>query len=414
MKHIQNSAAFWSETWGLTLQALRVHKARAALAMLGVIIGSSCIVLVVTVALTGRKYVLSQIEGIGANLVYAYAVAPNGPESLPRGDLITPGDLQAIREGIPNDLVNAAGANSVFMTATANGQQRDVSFVGVTQGFRQIRHLQILRGSYFVQDDFTSTSKICLLTKALADRLFPHQNPVGQTVHVGEMDLTIIGVFRESEATLGASEIMPETVLVPFSLLRYYSGTDYFQNLYAQASTADKVPQVTQQVRSILRMRHRAGAQYSVQNLAGVLETARDIARALTWILIAIALIALTISGIGIMNIMLVTVSERTREIGILKAIGATREAILYQFLLEAFTISGVGAVLGIAIAVFIRELVNFFIGVFPDVGNITLPISWVSVALAFVVSCATGLIFGYLPANRAARLQPIESLRHE
>ncbi|MGH6877765.1 MAG: ABC transporter permease, partial [Rhizomicrobium sp.] len=127
-----------------------------------------------------------------------------------------------------------------------------------------------------------------------------------------------------------------------------------------------------------------------------------------------IALIALTISGIGIMNIMLVTVTERTREIGILKAIGATREAILYQFLLEAFTISGVGALGGIAIAVSIRALVNFLISVFPDIGNITLPISWVSVVLAFVVSCATGLIFGYLPANRAARLQPIESLRHE
>ncbi|MGH9688787.1 MAG: ABC transporter permease [Candidatus Acidiferrales bacterium] len=414
MKHVQNSAEFWGETWGLTVQALRVHKVRAALAMLGVVIGSSCIVLVVTVALSGRKYVLQQIEGIGANLVYAYAVAPNGPESLPRGDLITPGDLKAIRAGIPNELVNAAGANAVPMTVSANSQQRAVNLVGVTQGFRQIRHLQILAGSYFVEDDFTSTNKICLLTKPLTARLFPHQNPVGQQVRVGEIDLTVIGVFQEREATLGASEIVPESVLVPFSLLHYYTGTDYYQNLYVQASGADAVPQVTQEVRSILQMRHRVGALYSVQNLIGVLQTARDIARALSWVLVAIALIALTISGIGIMNIMLVTVTERTREIGILKAIGATREAILYQFLLEAFTISGVGAIVGIAIAVSIRALVNFLMSVFPDIGNITLPISWVSVVLAFVVSCATGLIFGYLPANRAARLQPIESLRHE
>ncbi len=414
MKQAQNSAAFWSETWGLTLQALRVHKVRAALAMLGVVIGSSCIVLVVTVALTGRKYVLNQIEGIGANLIYAYAAAPNGPESLPRGDLITPGDLQAIKEGISNDLVNAAGGNAVSMTAYANGQQRSVNLVGVTPGFREIRHLQVLAGSYFVRDDFTSTNKICLLTKPLAGRIFPHQNPVGQTVRVGEMDLTVIGVFQERETTLGASEIIPESVLVPFSLLHYYTSTDYYQNIYVQASGVDAVPQVTNEVRSILQMRHRAGAEYSVQNLMGVLQTARDIARALTWVLLAIALIALTISGIGIMNIMLVTVTERTREIGILKAIGATREAILYQFLLEAFTISGVGALGGIAIAVLLRTLVNFLIGVFPDIGNITLPISWVSVVLAFVVSCATGLIFGFLPANRAARLQPIESLRHE
>jgi putative ABC transport system permease protein len=414
MKRVQSSAAFWGETWGLTVQALRVHKVRAALAMVGVVIGSSCIVLVVTVALTGRKYVLSQIEGIGANLVYAYALAPNGPETLPRGDLITQGDLQAIREGIPNDLVNAAGATGISMTASANGQQRAVNLVGVTEGFREIRHLQILAGSYFVQDDFTSTHKICLLTKPLAARLFPHQNPVGQDVQVGEMELTVIGVFQEREATLGASEIVPESVLVPFSLLHYYTGADYYQNLYVQASGADTVPQVTNEVSDILKSRHRVGALYSVQNLMGVLQTARDIARALTWVLVAIALIALTISGIGIMNIMLVTVTERTREIGILKAIGATREAILYQFLLEAFTISGAGAVAGIFIAVSLRALVNFFIGLFADVGNITLPISWVSVVLAFVVSCATGLIFGYLPANRAAKLQPIESLRHE
>lgn len=414
MKHSQNSSEFWGETWGLTFQALRVHKVRAVLATLGVVIGSSCIVLVVTVALSGRKYVLQQIEGIGANLVYAYAVAPNGSQSLPRGDLITPGDLKAIREGIPNDLVNAAGANAVPMTVLANGQQRAVNLVGVTQGFRQIRHLEMLAGSYFVQDDFRSTNKICLLTKRVAARLFPHQNPVGQLVRVGEIDLTVIGIFQERQATLGASEIVPETVLVPFSLLHYYTGSDYYQDLYVQASGADAVPHVTDEVRSILQMRHRAGALYSVQNLMGVLQTARDIARALTWVLVAIALIALAISGIGIMNIMLVTVTERTREIGILKAIGATREAILYQFLLEAFTISGVGAIVGIAIAVSIRSLVNFLISIFPDVGNITLPISWVSVVLAFVVSCATGLIFGYLPANRAARLQPIESLRHE
>jgi putative ABC transport system permease protein len=414
MKQVQNTRAFWGETWGLTMQALQAHKVRALLAMLGVVIGSSCIVLVVTVALTGRKYVLAQIEGIGANLVYAYAIAPNGPESLPRGDLITMGDLDAVKQGISDDLIDAAAANSVSMTATANGQQRSVSFVGVTPGFRQIRNLEILRGSYFVQDDFASRNKVCLLTEALARRLFLRQNPVGRSVRVGEMDLLVIGVFRERSATLGASEITPESVLVPFSLLRYYTGMDYLQTLYVQASGADAVPQVTREVSEILESRHRIGALYSVQNLVGVLETARNIAQALTWILVAIALIALTISGIGIMNIMLVTVTERTREIGILKAIGATHEAILYQFLLEALTISGAGALAGILIAVVLRALVNFMISIFPDVGNITLPISWVSVALAFVVSCATGLIFGFLPANRAAKLQPIESLRHE
>ena len=164
----------------------------------------------------------------------------------------------------------------------------------------------------------------------------------------------------------------------------------------------------------ILQSRHRGSAQYRVENSTGILETARQIALALTVVLILIALIALVISGVGIMNIMLVTVTERTREIGIRKAIGATQDAIRYQFLMEAMAISGTGALAGIAIGVAIPALLNFLIGFFPDAAGITVPVSWVSVVLAFVVSCSTGLIFGYLPANRAARLEPTESLRHE
>jgi len=151
-----------------------------------------------------------------------------------------------------------------------------------------------------------------------------------------------------------------------------------------------------------------------VQNLSGILQTARNIALGLTIVLIMIALIALVISGIGIMNIMLVTVTERTREIGIRKAIGASQDAIRYQFLMEALAISGTGALAGIGIAVLIPALLNFLIGFFPDAADVSVPVSWISVVLAFVVSCSTGLVFGYLPANRAARLAPAESLHHE
>src|SRR6185437_15734921 len=147
-------------------------------------------------------------------------------------------------------------------------------------------------------------------------------------------------------------------------------------------------------------------AEYDAQNLAGIVTTARDIAAALTIFLILISMIALVISGVGIMNIMLVTVTERTREIGIRKAIGARQDNIRFQFLIEALIISGIGAAIGVGIAVTIPALA--------DIGDITLPISWTSVVVAFVISCSTGLVFGYLPANRAAKLQPTESLHHE
>src|SRR6202162_4287535 len=171
---------------------------------------------------------------------------------------------------------------------------------------------------------------------------------------------------------------------------------------------------VTSQVKQVIESRHRPDAEYRVENLAGILEAAHRISLALTILLVLIALIALTISGVGIMNIMLVTVTERTHEIGIRKAIGARRDAILYQFLLEALLISGTGALAGIALAISIPATINSFIRFFPEVGGITIPVSWLSVVLAFIVSCSTGLLFGYLPANRAAKLHPTEALRYE
>jgi len=414
MATTQNTAAFWSETWSLAMQALRANKMRAMLTMLGVIIGSGSIVLVVTVALGGQRYVLSQIEGIGANLVSARVVSSGDAGSLTIEDQITPADLEAVKQGMPQLVSEVAAANALPMTVVVNGQERPVTLVGVTQGFNRIRNLAILHGRYFDSDDMDSRSKVCLLTEDLARRAFPFDDPDGKDIQVGELRFTVIGVFKERTATFGQTEIKQESVIVPFSLLQYYTGTQYFRTLYVLANRSEDIPVVTREVGDILQSRHRAGAQYRVLNSSGILETARQIALALMVVLILIALIALVISGVGIMNIMLVTVTERTREIGIRKAIGATRDAIRYQFLMEAMAISGTGALAGIAIGVAIPVLLNFLIGFIPEAAGITVPVSWISVVLAFEVSCSTGLVFGYLPANRAAGLQPTESLRHE
>ena len=381
--------------------------------MLGVIIGSGCIVLVVTVALAGKHYIVAQIEGVGSNLVYAGLTHSTNSFRLTLSDEISLGDTEAMKTQIPEVTV-AAGATDIPMSVVATGVERPVKLVGVTDGFQQIRRLVVFRGRYFDPDDMISHAKVCLLTQELAERAFPHQDPVGQEIRVGDLRFAVIGVFRERISTFGETEIARESVLIPFGLMTYYTGTEYISTLYVQAESPEVVPGVTRQVVEILKSRHRPGAEYDVENLASLLESARKISRALTVLLVVIALIALAISGIGIMNIMLVTITQRTHEIGIRKAVGAPRDAILYQFLTEAFLSSGTGALIGILIAVSIPVAINLVLRLIPEAVGIRVPLSWVSVVLAFVVSCSTGLLFGYLPANRAARLHPTESLRYE
>jgi putative ABC transport system permease protein len=228
-------------------------------------------------------------------------------------------------------------------------------------------------------------------------------------LRVGELQFTVVGVFKERMATFGLSEIQTETVIVPLPLLKYYTGNDWVRVIYTQAVALEDVPSVTRQVAQILRSRHRPEAVYKVENLNAILDTARQISVALTVILLLVGFIALIISGVGIMNIMLVTVTERTREIGVRMAVGARRREIRWQFLLEALIISGTGALVGILIAVSIPVLFKPLLPAGFPVSS-----SWISVIVAFLVTCLTGVLFGYLPANRAAGLQPTESLRYE
>jgi len=403
----------WPETWSLAVDALRANKLRAALTMLGVVIGSACIVLVVTIALTGKKYVSAQIEAVGSNIVYA-SLAPSSPsQAINAGDQISLGDADAIKENVSH-AVEVGGTNDLPMTVVAGGKTWPVGLIGVTPGFQEIRKLVILRGRYFGDSDFSSVGKVCVISEHLAETALQPGNRIGQNIHLGELTFTVIGIFRERIGTFGQSEIRTDSVLVPFGLMKYYTGDAFIVTLYAQADRPEDVPLVTREVARILKARHRPAAEYIVQNLASILETSRRISLALTIVLLVVAALALFISGVGIMNIMLVSVTERTREIGIRKAIGARRREILYQFLLEAVLISGTGAVAGITLAIAIPVFIETLVRFLPVPGGVTIPISWLSVVLAFVVSAATGVLFGYLPAKTAAALQPVDSLRYE
>ncbi|HEY6946233.1 MAG TPA: ABC transporter permease [Candidatus Acidoferrum sp.] len=394
------------ETVSVAIDALRANKLRASLTSLGVIIGSASIVLVVTVALTSRKFVLSQIEAVGSNLVWVELVQ-RPDKAPPLSYELTLEDMEAAKS--ISHVIAVAGTREHPMTMTVDGVDRAVNLVGVTDGYQTIRRLLIVRGRYFDSVDMQMRSKVCLITTQLAERIFGQENPIGRPIRMGELTFTVIGVFRERVETFGLSDIQKNSVLIPFTLMKYYTGTEYVGLLDVQADKPENVASVDRQLTLLLLSRHPAEAEYNVQTLTAILGVARMISLALTIVLIIIAAIALLVSGIGIMNIMLVTVTERTREIGIRKAIGAARREILYQFLVESFFISGGGAVIGILLGIAVPVVVQSFLP-----GNLRVPVSPLSVVLAFVVSCSTGLFFGYLPANQAASLQPVESLRYE
>jgi len=395
------------ESLAVAVEALRANKVRAVLTSIGVIIGSASIVLVVTVALTGQRFVISQIEAVGSNLVWVELMKRPG-KTQPLSHELTFGDLEAVRATIP-DLTATAGFNDMAMTVIVNGQERPVRLIGVTDGYQAIRRLVVLRGRYFDGADFEAHTKVCLITQDLAQRMFGLENPIGRELRMGDLTFTVVGVFRERSQTYGFSEIQKESVIIPWTLLKYYTGENYLGTLQMQAASPDVVPTVEKRVGRLLKSRHPPEADYNIQTLTGILSAARNISLGLTVLLLLVSFIALLISGVGIMNIMLVTVKERTREIGIRKAIGAARKEVLAQFLIEAFLISGGGAVVGILIGVAIPVIVQQLLP-----GNLRVPISGMSVIVAFLVSCSTGLFFGWLPANQAAGMEPIESLRYE
>ncbi len=395
------------ETFVVVIDALRANKMRSFLTMIGVVIGSACIVLVVTISLTGRQYILGLIEGVGSNLIIATAAHTPGRPTAPSFE-INLDDLAEIQRSIPG-VVAVAGTRDLDATIVVNGVVHSATLLGVTQDYQEIRQLVILAGRYFDQDDMQLRNKVCLITEDLSKKAFANQNPVGQSLRMNELAFTVIGVFRERVDTFGQSEVQRNSVAIPFTLMQYYTGENFLGGSYVQMASADQVPSATERVEQILLGRHPQGAAFDVLNLSGILNVAREISNALSIVLLFIALVALIVSGIGIMNIMLVTVTERTHEIGIRRAIGARRKEILYQFLLESSLISGVGAILGVFAGVSIPVLVQPFLP-----GSLRVPVPWIAVAAALVVSCSTGIFFGYLPASKASSLQPTESLRYE
>jgi putative ABC transport system permease protein len=366
------------------------------------------VILVVTISLTSRDYILEQVEGIGSNIIFGYYVTA-GPSAITAdADYIKMADVDAIRRELGAEILAATGVIANADRVLVDGRVQDVKVIGTDEEYRSVRNIVITSGRFLDREDTQARQKVALLTDALARRMYgSSEAALNQSVKLFGLRFTVIGTFHEKVETFGQSELERDTILAPMTVLRYFTPIERIDPLYVQVRSPQDVERVAGRVQEIVAGRHRPGAHYRVETLTAILNAAKNISLILSVVLILVSAITLVISGIGIMNIMLVTVTERTREIGVRLAVGATPREILLQFLTEAVLVSLSGGTIGILAGVGIPLSVRLF-------ADVRIPISATAIGIAFGVSCAVGLVFGMLPANRAAHLNPTEALRYE
>ncbi len=410
------------EALQLAWQGLSANRLRSGLTMLGILIGVAAVILLVAVGNGASIQVRQQVQALGSNIVYIYpASARVGGVSQGFGSAstLTQADVQALQDPAQAPhIVTAIPVTNAPGNMTWQNQNWFAPTTGSTQDFPQVRSYAIASGSFFTAGDVAAAAKVVVVGQTVVDNLFGGQDPVGQSIKINRQTFRVIGTFApKGSAGLGNQD---NVAVVPITAAWAYLTGGRGKNInqiVVEATDSSSVSQAQQEATQILLNRHNIGdpsqADFTTQSQQDILNTFGAITQTLTILLGAIAAISLVVGGIGIMNIMLVTVTERTREIGIRKAIGARRSDILLQFLIESMFLSGVGGLLGITVGTLIATQVGRI-----RLGSLaSLPppvVSLPSVLLAFGVSVGIGLFFGIYPANRAAALHPIEALRYE
>ncbi len=399
----------------IAYRALARNKARAALTMLGVIIGVSAVIAMVSIGQGAQMSVQAQIANMGTNLLFVSAGSQNvGGVRSGAGDTgtntLTAEDLEAIQREVPSVAMLSPIINSRTQLIS-NNQNWNSSIQGVTEQLPGIRKWTVQSGEFFTEGDVRTAARVIVLGQTIADNLFPGMDSVGQSVRVMNLPFRVVGVMaRKGQDPQGRDQ--DDVAFAPYTAVqKKLLGTTRITTVYVSAISPDATYTAQVQIAELLRQRHKLSPDepddFTVRNMSDIAEAANETNSIMTWLLGSIAGVSLLVGGIGIMNIMLVSVTERTREIGIRMAIGARSSAVRTQFLIESIVLSLTGGVMGIMLGIVVSLVIPKVLG-WPTL------VSTAAIVGSVVFSAAVGIFFGYYPARKAAALDPIDALRYE
>lgn len=404
-----------SDIFGETYSAITANKGRSILTILGIVIGIASVIAMIAIGQGSQKSIESNIQSLGSNLILVMPGAQRGVgaqvnQGRGTAQTLTLEDADAISSG--STLAKAVAPElSGRYQVTARGPNTNTSVVGTNESYPEVRNIELTDGSFMTNAQVKNRAKIAILGPAVRDDLFGEEsNPIGQSIRIKNVDFTIIGITKAKGGSGFSNQ--DDTIYIPITTAQQYlAGNERVSTISVQARDQGSMTDLQTEITSLLLDRHHlsdpAEADFSTLNQADIVATASSVTQTFTTLLGSVAGISLIVGGIGIMNMMLTTVTERTREIGLRKALGATANNISLQFLIEAVVLTFIGGVLGVVLGWLISYIVRHFL-------NITTEVSLSSVLLACTVSAAIGIIFGYYPARRASALNPIEALRYE
>ncbi len=398
------------ESIRVAILSIAGNKMRSGLTMLGVIIGVAAVVIMVSIGEGANRQVMAQIERLGSNLLIVTPGRVQDPGVQARGafgsmNVLTMAEVDAIRSGCPS-VVGVAPEISRGVSVKSGSASMETQMVATTPDYLSVRSFEVASGSFFTTEDVRAGAKVAVVGQAIVDEVFSGADPVGKELKAGALRLRVVGVM-ESKGQSGFLNV-DDVLYVPVTTAqKRILGTDYVRAIYVQARDAGSMDAAYDEVTSVLAGRLGSTDRFSVRSQADILSAAEDVTRIFTLLLAGIASVSLLVGGIGIMNIMLVSVTERTREIGIRKAVGARTLDILVQFLVESTVLGVAGGSVGILAGLFGGRIAARIAG-WPAA------ISAGSIVVPFCFSLAVGLFFGIYPASRAGRLNPVEALRYE